>query len=220
MKQALRRPPVERPSTQPEINRFRRASLIRAAIEVVAREGFENATIAKICTAAGVSSGLAAHYFENKDDLLAQAFSRLLDDVGEATAEASRRVVRPEAKLKTIFSAIFSNAVYSPIARSAYLAFWAASLTNPELLKINKAAYLRFHASVEALFERAAQEKKIKIDARAAAIGIIGVSDGLWLDLAIGVDGFTRDDAVRACLDYIDGVLDDRHAKRRHGRLR
>ena len=73
---------------------------------------------------------------------------------------------------------------------------------------------------VEALFERAAQEQKIKIDARAAAIGIIGLSDGLWLDLAIGVDGFTRDDAVRACLDYIDGVLDDRHAKRRHGRLR
>lgn len=215
MIQALPRLPTERPSTQPEINRFRRASLIRAAIEVVAREGFENATIAKICTAAGVSSGLAAHYFENKDDLLAQAFSRLLDDVGEATAEASHKVKSPAGKLKAIFSTIFSNAVYSPVARSAYLAFWAASLTNPALLKINKSAYVRFHASVEGLFERAARDKKIKIDARAAAIGVIGLSDGLWLDLAMGVDGFTREDAVRACLDYIDGILDGPARRRR-----
>lgn len=220
MSRALPRPSAKRPPTQPEINRFRRASLIRAAIEVVAREGFENATIAKICTAAGVSSGLAAHYFENKDDLLAQAFSRLLDDVGEATAEASHKVGKPADKLKAIFSTIFSNAVYSPTARSAYLAFWAASLTNPVLLKINKSAYLRFHASVEALFERAAQEQEIKIDARSAAIGVIGLSDGLWLDLAIGVDGFTREDAVRACLDFIDGILDGRQAKRRRRRAR
>ena len=157
---------------------------------------------------------LVAHYFENKDDLLAQAFARLLDDVGEATAEASRKVHTPAEKLKAIFSTIFSNAVYSRVARLAYLAFWAASLTNPALLKINKAAYLRFHASVEGLFERAAREKRIEIDARAAAIGIIGLSDGLWLDLSIGVDGFTRDNAVSACLDFIDGILQGRRAKR------
>lgn len=196
-----------RPATQPEINRFRRASLIRAALEVVAREGIENATVAKICAGANVSNGLAAHYFENKEDLLSQAFARLLDDVSEATGRAAAGVEGPKAKLNAIFSTVFSDDVYSDVARSAYLAFWAASLTTPVLLEINRAAYLRFHAAIEGLFARAAVEAGVAIDARAAAIGLMGLSDGLWLDLSIGVDDFTRGDATKACSEFVENAL-------------
>ena len=207
-----------RPATQPEINRFRRASLIRAALEVVAREGIENTTIARICAGANVSSGLAAHYFENKEDLLAQAFARLLDDVSEATGRAAARVEGPKAKLLAIYSTVFSDDVYSDVARSAYLTFWAASLTSPVLLEINRAAYLRFHAAIEGLFARAAAEAGVAIDARAAAIGLNGLSDGLWLDLSIGVDDFTRADAIRACSEFVENALAPRQQGQRRKR--
>lgn len=79
-----------RPKTHPEINKFRRDSLVAATLRVVATEGIENTTIAKICEAAGVSRGLANHYFQSKEELLLIAFQKLLDDLGETTRRASR----------------------------------------------------------------------------------------------------------------------------------
>ena len=51
----------------------RRAQILRATIEVVARRGFEAATMSSIAGHAGVSKGLVSHYFANKTDLLKQA---------------------------------------------------------------------------------------------------------------------------------------------------
>ena len=102
---------------------------------------------------------------------------------------------------------IFSDEVYGDVPRSAYLAFWTASLTSPVLMRINRAAYVRFHGAISGLFERAAEENGAGIDCHAAAISLIGLSDGLWLDLSIGVDDFTRADAVTACCSHIDHLL-------------
>jgi TetR/AcrR family transcriptional regulator, fatty acid metabolism regulator protein len=45
-----------------------------AAIELMDREGFENITIAEISEKAGVSVGAFYHYFESKNDILAEIF--------------------------------------------------------------------------------------------------------------------------------------------------
>lgn len=197
-----------RPKTQPEINRFRRASLIEAALRVVAKDGIESATIAKIGAAAKVSRGLSAHYFASKEDLLVAAFEKLLEDVGAATSRSAHEIHgSPTRKLKAIVTTIFSDDVYDEVSRRAYLAFWTASLTNARLMKINRAAYTRFHTAVSGLFERAGEENGVELDARAAAISLIGLSDGLWLDLAIGVRGFSRADATALCCSHVDQLL-------------
>lgn len=51
----------------------RRAQILRAVIEVVARDGFEAATASLIASQAGVSKGLIWHYFSDKTDLMKQA---------------------------------------------------------------------------------------------------------------------------------------------------
>jgi AcrR family transcriptional regulator len=51
----------------------RRAQILRATIQVVARHGFEAATASLIAEHAGVSKGLIWHYFADKTDLLKQA---------------------------------------------------------------------------------------------------------------------------------------------------
>jgi AcrR family transcriptional regulator len=47
-----------------------------AAIELMDRRGFERITIADISKKAGVSVGAFYHYFESKDDILAEIFRR------------------------------------------------------------------------------------------------------------------------------------------------
>lgn len=198
---------LDRHKTHPEINKFRRDSLVAAALRVVATEGIENSTVAKICEAAGVSRGLANHYFQGKEELLLIAFQKLLDDLGDVTRRASQGQETPTRKLFAIVHAIFRSEFFNSTARAAYLCFWTASLTNNQFARVNRANYARYHSSVARLFEKAAKQRNVNINAKRSAIGLIGMIDGLWLDLSIGVDDFSPDDAVSVCNDYVTHKL-------------
>ncbi len=53
-----------------------RNRIYNAAVELMERKGFDNITIAEISRAAGVSIGAFYHYFESKNDILAEIFYR------------------------------------------------------------------------------------------------------------------------------------------------
>lgn len=54
-------------------NLARRAALVDAAIEVLAREGARGLTFRAVDAEARVPNGTASNYFANRDDLLTQA---------------------------------------------------------------------------------------------------------------------------------------------------
>lgn len=51
----------------------RRAQLIEAVWQVIARDGMENVTVRTIAAETGFSAGTLAHYFQDKDDILVSA---------------------------------------------------------------------------------------------------------------------------------------------------
>lgn len=197
-----------RPETQPEINKFRRETLIEATIKVIAKHGVENATIAKICQAAGVSRGLSGHYFRDKDDLLCQAYQHLLDIHIQHTTAAAH-AVRGSAsdRLKAIVQASLPSDGNSRNYRTAYLAFWTLSMTNKKMVKITSDAYRVQHMSVAALLRNAAEEIGVELDPHEESVALIGMIDGLWLDMSIGVSGIEREGAVRTISKHIDRIL-------------
>jgi DNA-binding transcriptional regulator YbjK len=72
-------------------NPARRAALLDAAIEVLAREGARGLTFRAVDTEAGVPNGTASNYFNNRDDLLTQVghrFYERLDPGGDVIAAA------------------------------------------------------------------------------------------------------------------------------------
>ncbi|KPC82798.1 MULTISPECIES: TetR/AcrR family transcriptional regulator [Streptomyces] len=73
-------------------NDARRAALVDASIEVLAREGARGLTFRAVDTEAGVPAGTASNYFANRDDLLTQAGSRVYERLqpDEATVERQR----------------------------------------------------------------------------------------------------------------------------------
>lgn len=64
----------------------RRDALVRATVTVVARHGYQQASLARIADAAGVSKGLVWHYFAGGDDLMAQTARAALVRLREAVA--------------------------------------------------------------------------------------------------------------------------------------
>jgi TetR/AcrR family transcriptional repressor of bet genes len=205
----MRTSELKRPKTQPEINRFRRESLMSAAVKVVAEHGIENTTIVKICEAANVSRGLANHYFDSKEDLLLKAYERLLDEVMEVTAKAGEaHPDNPREQVRAMISAIFGNQLFSETTRAAYLCFWTASLSNPQLLAINKASRRREVRAMERLLRRASEQDNTVIDVNEAAVSLIGMIDGFWLSLSLSVEDITPTRAVAMCHRYVDMLLD------------
>ena len=198
----------DRPKTQPEINKFRRESLIAATLKVVAEKGIENATMAKIGEAANVSGGLPAHYFSSKEELLIQAYQTLLDDVFEVTAKAAGQFRNePVKQIKAIVAAVFGKELFTDVTRAAYLRFWTASLSNAQLLKINRESYQKEIEAIERLMRRAAGDTRKNFDARQAAIGLVGMMDGFWLDMSLAKNTLTAKLAVDICSQYVDLVL-------------
>jgi AcrR family transcriptional regulator len=65
-------PSGPRPARQRLSEDERRAQILRAAVVVVARHGFEGGSTSLIAAQAGVSKGLIWHYFTDKTDLMRQ----------------------------------------------------------------------------------------------------------------------------------------------------
>lgn len=80
-------------------NDQRRAALVDAAIEVLARDGARGLTFRAVDTEAGVPTGTASNYFANRDDLLTQAGARVYERLqpDEATVARQRAAGRDRA---------------------------------------------------------------------------------------------------------------------------
>lgn len=205
----------KRPETQPEINKFRRETLIQATIQMVAKHGIENTTFVKISEAAGVSRGLPSHYFRDKEDLLCQAYQHLLDlHVAHTTGAAQAAQGDASEGLKAFARACLPSDASTRHYRTAYLAFWTLSMGNKKMMKITHDSYRVLYESVARLFRDAAEENGIKLEPREETVALVGMIDGLWLDISIGASGITPKDAVAAISKHIDRIVERREAGR------
>jgi len=199
---------IERPGTRAENNVRRRTDLIEGAIRSVADHGLSDTTVQTICSAAGASRGLLTHYYGSKGELMLAAYRHLCDTIAEAMGEAARAGGKAaRARLDAMIVAVFSEPVFDPVKLSAFLSFWHAARTDPDMAAVNHELYSGYREAVARLFERAAEEHGVAIDSRIAALGLIALFDGFWLELTIDPAAFSIDDAQAACRAYVDRCL-------------
>lgn len=72
----------------------------KAAIEVIAKEGFFRATSDKIAAEAGISVGSIYYYFENKEDILAYIFQKEFEKRAAVLEELRKSELHPLEKIK------------------------------------------------------------------------------------------------------------------------
>lgn len=201
-------PKSPRPHTQIEINEYRRQALIEGTIRSMAERGVAGTTVRSICSDAGNSRGLIAHYYESKEELIAAAFLHLFTTVSRQVRDAQMRAGGTAVELlKAVPKFIFSPPVFTEMNRSAFLAFWHEIRFNPAVRKVNSKLYLDYTRRMQALFSDAAKECAVEIDVRAAAIGMIALIDGMWLELSIDDKAVSRGKAIEICQRFIEQQL-------------
>src|ERR1700674_5663350 len=120
----------------------RRRQLIEVAIDCLAELGFVGTTLAQIAGRAGVSTGLVAHYFGDKDGLLEAAFRTLSRRVHDGVRARLRLAHTPRGRIQAVIDANLAPQEFNQRSGSAWLAFWG-QLLHVERLKRVQTAYQR-----------------------------------------------------------------------------
>ncbi|GAA3507254.1 TetR/AcrR family transcriptional regulator [Streptomyces showdoensis] len=130
-------------------NPERRAALVDAAIEVLAREGARGLTFRAVDTEAAVPPGTASNYFANRDDLLTQAGARVYERLqpDEATIER-QRAASPDLATYTVLMKELVGRVSG--FRTGYLALLELRLEATRRPELRQVLTERIRADVEA----------------------------------------------------------------------
>lgn len=94
--------------------RNKKEQVCRAAVEVIAKEGFHEATIDQIAAAAGVAVGTIYNYFQSKNDLLDFIFQKEYEKRRSFFQEIQKKDLHPLQKLKQILSLHFAEVQENP----------------------------------------------------------------------------------------------------------
>lgn len=119
-------------------NDERRAALVDAAIEVLAREGARGLTFRAVDTEAAVPVGTASNYFASRDDLLTQAGARVYERLrpDEATLARQRTAGRDRETYAKLMRELVGRVASFRTGYLALLELRLEATRRPELRKV------------------------------------------------------------------------------------
>src|SRR5580658_7703736 len=155
----------------------RRSQLVEVTIDSLAELGYVGTTLAQIAVRAGVSPGLVAHYFGDKDGLLDAAFRSLARRVGDHVRARLRRVSTPRGRIQAVIDANLAPEEFEQRTGTAWLAFWGQVLQVKSLKRVQSAYQKRTLSNL-----RSSLNKLVRPDeAQRLAAMIAAMIDGVWL---------------------------------------
>jgi len=122
---------VGRPSNTDE----RRAQIVGAFLEVMARDGYAGATIAKIGKTSGLTPGLVHYHFANKHEILIAAFERLARGIEQRVdGRLSRSRDDPRRRLEGVVEAYVAlGQDADPSAVASWVVIGAEAVREPQV---------------------------------------------------------------------------------------
>lgn len=186
----------------------RRAALIEATLVCLRKYGEDGVSVRRISEEAGVSVGLINHYFPEKASLLATAYEKLALSLLQSYREQiGQETLKPRERLRHFFGGWFAPEMLATKMFKIWLVFWKGASTGKEVRSIYKQIYTEHRMALEILLNELSLSPGAKpFDARRAAIGLLGLLDGLWLQICINPHALTPAEAIRACDDWVDGL--------------
>ncbi len=171
----------------------RKRQLIDATMEAIHDRGFCEVTVSEIAKRAGVSYGLAHHYFGSKDQLLTATMRHLLRSLGEEFRSQLAHAKTPEDRVRAIILASFAPGQFQPVTISAWLAFYMQAQTGPSSRHLLRIYARRLRSNFcYALGQRMPRKEAIRLSEGAAAL-----IDGLWIRWALSDSKPPPDEAAK-----------------------
>ena len=183
----------------------RRRQLVEVTIDSLAELGYVGTTLAQIAVRAGVSPGLVAHYFGDKDGLLDAAFRSLARRVGDQVRARLRHVSTPRARIQAVIDANLAPEEFEQRTGTAWLAFWGQVLQVLPLKRVQSVYQRRTLSNLRSSLKKLMPPE----DAQHLAAMIAAMIDGVWLRAALSGWREADSESARAMLTaFVDGRLE------------
>jgi betaine-aldehyde dehydrogenase len=186
----------------------RRRQLVEVTIDCLADLGYVGSTLAQIATRAGVSPGLVAHYFGDKDGLLEASFRHLARRVGDLVRARLRLARTPRERVQAVIEANLAPQEWDQRTASAWLAFWGQVLHVEGLRRVQTIYQQRTLSTLRFAFARLVPAAQVK----GLAAMVAAMIDGVFLRAALSEWAESDSETARALLT---AFVDDR--LREHG---
>ncbi len=182
----------------------RRRQLIEVTIDSLAELGFVGTTLAQIAGRAGVSPGLVAHYFGDKEGLLDAAFRTLARRVSDQVRVRLRLAQTPRGRIQAVIDANLAPAEFDQRTGTAWLAFWGQVLQSAHLKRVQSVYQQRTLSNLRGYFKKLVPAE----EAASLAAMVAAMIDGVWLRAALSGWREADSEGARALLTaFVDGRL-------------
>jgi betaine-aldehyde dehydrogenase len=187
----------------------RRTQLIEMTIDSLAEVGYVESTLTRIGRRAGVSAGLVAHYFADKDGLLEATFRSLVARLGARMRARMQQAHTPRGRVQAIIDANLAAEEFDRRTGTAWLAFWGQVPHVERLRRVQRVYQRRMLSNLNAALRSALDEA----DARHLASMIAAMIDGVWLRAALSNWTEADSESARAMLaTFVDFRLKPQNA--------
>lgn len=159
----------------------RRAELVAASWNVIAREGLEGLTMRKVAAAAGCTTGRITHYFADREALVLAALTGAYDACAARMAAVAASDRDPADKLLGVLEETLPLDDTRLHEWRIWIAFWGAAATDPDLAEENDHRHVLWTRFLEPLIAEIAPA----CDAAHEARVLSGIVDGLGLLAAV-----------------------------------
>jgi AcrR family transcriptional regulator len=187
----------------------RREQIVRATVRCLAREGYTRLTMKKVAREAGVSPGILHYYFADKRAMLVATLEVVSRDLDRRVAAAQSRTGRdPRARLRALVRACLEVAVSEPEIWVVFVEFWGEMLHDRRLRALNAEVYSRTRRLIGRLIDEGVRAGRFRpVDPARAAAVVLGLVDGLSLQLTFDREAFGVAEAARFCDDALGRYL-------------
>jgi len=185
---------------------IRRKQLIEATMASVAENGMKATTINTISNKAGMSSGIISHYFGGKQGLIEATVRHILNQLKENLLSNIKPGITPEQRLMKIVDTNFAPVQQSDLTTKTWLSFWAQSMHDPELARLQRVNNQRLISNLAVSYRALLPPSDVKTAANMTAAMI----DGFWLRCALSNDTESFVQAKHLCKQYIQGLLNSK----------
>ena len=128
----------------------------------------------------------------------------LLQQLGKTVAEMQTQVdATPEQRLLAIVRGNFAAPQTNKAAMKVWLAFWASSLHQPDLHRLQQVNHYRLHSNLKHEFMKVLS----KSEAEKAAQGLAALIDGFWLRGALISGEIDPEMPIELCSQFIQQQL-------------
>ena len=183
---------------------LRRKALIDATIAEIGERGSLEVTVSAIAKRAGMSSGLAHHYFGSKEQIFLAAMRHILRVYGEQVRAELARVATPRARLECIISASFHPSNFAREAVAAWLNFYVYAQTVPEAQRLLRIYSRRLQSNLMHDLRRLVDDTRASVIAQ----GLAALIDGFYIRHALGHGAPARLEVVALVDDYLQRQLE------------